>query len=325
MTHRALVLGKFLPYHAGHAHLIRTARAHSDQLTVLACSLESDPIPGLLRYHWLRDAHPDCRVVHVAEQVPQSPEESADFWPIWRDLIARHAGKVDLVFTSEAYGDELARQLHASQIPVDPHRTTVPISGTEIRADPMATWDFIPRQARGYFAKRIAIVGPESSGKTTLATRLAAHFQTALAEEYGRDYCLTRLADRLQLHDFEAIAWAQATLEDARAHDANRVLICDTELHTTATWSDMIAGARPPWLTDAARARKYDLFLLLDDAQPWIQDGTRVLGSRRAEHLARIRAELRAGNRTVVELTSSHEDRFAMAVGAIEALASSVR
>jgi NadR type nicotinamide-nucleotide adenylyltransferase len=317
---RALVLGKFLPYHAGHAHLIRSARAGCSELTVLVCSIRREPIPGVLRYQWVRDAHPDCRVLHVAEEIPQSPDESPDFWPIWTSLIRRHAGAVDLVFTSEAYGDELARRVNAHHVCVDRPRAAHPVSGTMIRADPMATWDFIPRQARAYFAKRIAVVGPESSGKTTLAERLAAHFATALVPEYGREYCLARPAESLQLHDFEAIAWAQATLEDQRAHDANRVLVCDTELHTTATWSDMIAGVRPPWLTRAARERPYDLFLLLDDTTPWIQDGTRVLGDRRHEHLERLRAELRATNRNAVELTGSHEERFEHAVRAIHAL-----
>jgi len=68
---RGLVLGKFLPYHAGHPHLIRTARAQCDELTVLVCSVRREPIPGALRFRWVRDAHPDCRVVHVAEEVPR--------------------------------------------------------------------------------------------------------------------------------------------------------------------------------------------------------------------------------------------------------------
>src|SRR5215207_783182 len=110
---RGLVLGKFLPYHAGHAHLIRAARAEVEELVVLVCSLPGDPIPGALRYAWVRECHPDCRVVHVAEEVPQAPEDDERFWPIWTELIARRAGPIDVVFTSEDYGDELARRLGA--------------------------------------------------------------------------------------------------------------------------------------------------------------------------------------------------------------------
>src|SRR5688500_10481303 len=152
---RGLVLGKFLPYHAGHAHLIRTARAAVDELVVLVCSIEREPIPGALRYGWVRDSHPDCRVVHVAEEVPQAPGDDASFWPIWIDLIARRAGAIDVVFTSEDYGDELARRIGARHLSVDPSRLTFPVSGTAVRADPIRHWELIPTAVRPYFVRRV--------------------------------------------------------------------------------------------------------------------------------------------------------------------------
>jgi HTH-type transcriptional regulator, transcriptional repressor of NAD biosynthesis genes len=307
---RGLVLGKFLPYHAGHAHLVRSARAEVDELVVLVCSIAREPIPGAQRYRWVRDAHPDCRVVHVAEEVPQAPEDHAEFWPIWTDLIARYAGPVDTVFTSEGYGDELARRVGARHVCVDRSRRTVPVSGTAIRADPMRHWEFIPPVVRPHFVRRVALLGTESTGKTTLAEYLARRFDTVMVPEYGRPYCDTRPALTLALPDFEAIAWGQATWEDDAACCANRVLICDTELHTTATWSDLVVGARPSWLTAAARARRYELVLLLHHAEtPWVDDGTRVLSGRREEHTRLLRAELDAAGRTYHELGGSFADR----------------
>jgi nicotinamide riboside kinase len=88
------------------------------------------------------------------------------------------------------------------------------------------------------------------------------------------------------------------------------VLICDTDLHTTATWSDLVIGTRPWWLTDAARARRYDLVLLLDHhGTPWVDDGTRVLSGRREEHMRLLRAELDAAGRTYHEIGGSFADR----------------
>jgi len=139
---------------------------------------------------------------------------------------------------------------------VNPARVTVPISGSAVRADPIASWEYIPRPVRPDFVRRVALLGPESMGKTTLAQRLARHFSTTWVPQYGRPYCDERPALTLEPVDFEAIAWGQATREDERALDANGVLFCDTELHTTATWSDMIVGTRPAWLTAAARARE---------------------------------------------------------------------
>jgi NadR type nicotinamide-nucleotide adenylyltransferase len=323
---RGLVLGKFLPYHAGHAHLIRVARAAVDELVVLVCSTRRDAIPGATRFGWVRDANPDCRVVHVTDDVPQAPEDDPDFWPIWTELIERHAGCVDTVFTSEAYGDELGRRIGARHVCVDRNRLTAPVSGTAIRNDPIRNWDFIPRAVRPYFTLRVALLGTESTGKTTLSGSLAKRFATVMVAEYGRPYCETRPALSLQRHDFEAIAWGQATWEDEGALDSNRVLICDTDLHTTATWSDLVIGSRPEWLTAAARARHYDLILLLDhENTPWVDDGMRVLSGRRAEHTRRLRDELDAAGKSWVMIGGDFENRYREAERLVSALLQGAR
>ena len=323
LERRGLVLGKFLPYHAGHAHLIRSAYAQVDQLTVLVCSIPGEPISGELRHRWVSAAHPECRVIHVAEDVPQAPSDDPRFWPIWVDLIRRYAGAVDIVFTSEDYGDELARHLGARHVSVDRNRENFAVSGTAVRRDPLAHWKFLTPAVRAYYALRIAILGAESTGKTTLAGRLATRFQTVWVPEFGRDYCLARQALELTHRDFEAIARGQIALEEDHARHANRILICDTELHTTAVWSDLVTGSRPPWLPAAADSRKYDLFLLLADDVPWEDDGTRVLRDRRAEHTGRLRAELERARRQYQLLEGSFDTREAEAVRLIEALVSS--
>ena len=314
------MLGKFLPYHAGHAYLIRSARAHVDELVVLVCSIAREPIPGTLRHRWVADAHPDCRVLHVDEEVPQTPEEDPRFWPIWTDVIERHAGKVDVVFTSESYGPELARHIGATHVSVDPARIAVPVSGTAIRDDPFANWDYIPASVRPHYLRRVVIDGAESTGKTLLAQALARAFDTVWVPEYGREYCETRDPLTLDAADFDAIGRGQLALEDELELHANRVLICDTDLHTTCTWSDMIIGSRPQWLREAARARRYDLAILLDADVPWVDDGTRVLADRRAEHTERLRAELESAGQPYMMLRGTYEQRFAAAKAAIETL-----
>lgn len=320
---RGLVLGKFLPYHEGHAHLIRTARASVDELTVLVCSIAREPIAGGLRFQWVRTSHPDCRVVHVSEELPQDPSEHADFWTIWTDVVARYAGRVDVVFTSEDYGDELARRLGARHVCVDRGRHAVPVSGTAIRNAPLRHWEYVPRAVRPHLALRVAIVGTESTGKTTLAERLAKRFGTVWVPEYGREYCQDRDARQLAEADFEAIAWGQAMAEDEYATRCNGMLICDTELHTTCTWSQLIVGRCPAWIRAAATARRYDQFILLGQDSPWVNDGTRVLELRRAEHTRLLESELRAAGRTWTTLHGTFADREAAAIRLVEALAES--
>jgi len=289
-------------------------------LTVLVCSIQRETIDGAIRYAWVRSSHPDCHVVHVAEEVPQAPDEDPRFWPIWVDLIRRYAGEVDVVFTSESYGDELAARLGAAHVCVDQARTKVPVSGTAIRSDPMANWEFIPPLVRPWFVRRVAILGAESTGKTTLAERLAGVFETAWVPEYGREYCEGMDARDLVLADFDAIGRGQIKVEEEAASKANRVLICDTELLTTCTWSDMIVGARPGWLDAQARRQRYHLVLLLGDDVPWINDGTRVLGERRTEHTRRLRAALEEARQPYVELRGSFEDRLQDAIARVQAL-----
>ena len=120
--------------------------------------------------------------------------------------------------------------------------------------------------------------------------------------------------------DLEAIAWGQATWEDEAAVSANRILLCDTELHTTATWSDITIGYRPEWMTEAARARRYDLMILLDADVPWVGDGTRVLQDRRVEHTRRIREELDSAGRDYVTLSGSFDERASAARRLVGAL-----
>jgi NadR type nicotinamide-nucleotide adenylyltransferase len=168
--------------------------------------------------------------------------------------------------------------------------------------------------------RRVALVGTESVGKTTLARRLAEVFDTVWVPEYGRLYCEDRDALSLGLADMDAIAWGQATWEDEAAARANRVLICDTELHTTCVWSDVVVGRRSALLDAAARARRYDLILLLDHDVPWVKDDVRVLDRRRAEFTARLRAELEAARRPYVVIRGDHAERERAAIDAVAAL-----
>lgn len=73
-----------------------------------------------------------------------------------------------------------------SHVDVDIPRKLVPVSGTKIREKPLTNWNFISEAAKLFFVKKIALMGPESSGKTTLAAKLARKFDTAWVHEYGR-------------------------------------------------------------------------------------------------------------------------------------------
>ena len=314
-----LILGKFLPPHRGHQLLIETALAQCDCLTVLVCSLVNEPIPGILRYEWLREMYPPARVVQVTDENPQYPHEHPDFWQIWTDTIRCNIDlPVEAVFTSEDYGDELARQLGTRHVLVDLDRARFPVSGTAIRANPLANWAFIPETVRPYFVKRVAIVGPESTGKTTLAQRLAEHFQTAWTPEYGREYVDTHPLNELTLTDLEAIAHGHRDNEERDARRAHKLLFCDTDLLTTTVWSNHLFAECPAWIEEAARAAHYDLTLLLTPEVAWVKDEQRVgAGFSRAFYQKLSRKLMSYGREVLVISGSDYAAREAASVTAI--------
>src|SRR5262249_49670455 len=145
------------------------------------------------RFGWMKELYPDINIVHVTDENPSEPHEHPRFWEIWIESIRRVLPTgPEAVFTSEKYGDELARRLGARHVMVDLDRARVPVSASQIRNDPFAYWQYIPPCARPYYVKRIAIVGAESTGKTTLAGQLARHYQTVWAPEYAREYLDTK-------------------------------------------------------------------------------------------------------------------------------------
>ncbi len=305
MTTRGLVLGKFLPPHAGHVHLCEVAARMCDELVVAVGWLAREPIAARLRVAWMRELMPQARVVAIpdldaapTEELPQLPKDDPAFWPKWTAALSV-AGPYDRVFTSDGYGEQLARELGATWIPVDPQRATFPISGTAVRADPQAAWPFLPRCVRAYYARRISVFGPESTGKTTLADRLAHRLDTLCVPEFARSYLEAHRGD-LARAALDVIAAGQAALEDALARDATRTLVCDTDPLLTVVWAETLFGPAPA-LRAAAVARHYDLTLLCDVDLPWVADPVRNLPGDRAAFFARCEAELRAAGRRYVD------------------------
>jgi HTH-type transcriptional regulator, transcriptional repressor of NAD biosynthesis genes len=288
-TGHGLILGKFMPPHAGHQHLVHFAQNFVERLTLLVCSLPREPIPGALRYEWMRELFPWAHIVHIDHELPQEPGEHPRFWELWRQAVLDAAPEpIDFVFASEDYGRRLAAEVGATFIPVDLNRELVPISGTAVRDAPLKNWHYLPECVRPYYVKRVCIFGPESTGKSTLARDLAVHFDTVYVSEFARGL-LDRKQGVCESSDIPLIARGQAAGEDAMARRANKILFCDTDLLTTTVWSEFLFGSCPADICHAALGRRYDLYLLLDVDVPWVDDRQRYLPYSRREFFDRCR------------------------------------
>jgi HTH-type transcriptional regulator, transcriptional repressor of NAD biosynthesis genes len=317
---RGMVLGKFLPPHAGHVYLIEAARRLCNDLTVVVGSLAREPIPGELRVAWMKELFPSVRIVHLRDENPQDPSEHPEFWSIWRESLLRVLpARPEVVVSSEAYGRRLAEVLGARSIVVDPERVAVPINGTAIRHDPFGNWRYLPRPVRAHFVKRVSVFGPESTGKSTLARRLAAHFGTHWVPEYARAH-LEAHGGKIEAADIDVIARGQLACEDALALDAERVLFCDTDVLLTQVWSETLFGSTPAWVSEAARTRRYHLTLLCDVDVPFVTDSVRYLPNARREFHDLCVAKLVERDRSFVRIYGDWDARFSTAVEAVNAL-----
>lgn len=279
MPRRGFLLGKFMPLHQGHVFLCDVASRLVDELTVLVCTRDCEPIDGDLRAEWVRrSVRPNVRVVHMHRDVPQEPGDDPDFWDIWAALVKEHhPAPIDIVFGSEDYVIKLAEVVGASPFIVDRERRQVPVSATAIRNDPVAQWAHIPPVVRPYYQRRICLLGPESVGKTTLAEALGRHFQTLVVPEYGRDHdALYRKGMGWGPADFVAIARGHAALRTEISMRAGPICIEDTDLIQTMAWADYLLGGIPEQLVAQMSGwAPADHYLLLAPDVPWIDDGTR--------------------------------------------------
>ena len=148
----ALILGKFMPVHNGHVYLIEMAEAKAEQLTIILFSEPTDPLPGALRLTWLKTLFPKSNLIHYQKPLPRDKTGYAH-WDIWLDAVKAclQDTDIDAVFSSEDYGERLARDLEAIHILVDKSRTTVPISATQIREKPLDFLEHLPELVQSHF------------------------------------------------------------------------------------------------------------------------------------------------------------------------------
>ena len=318
----ALVLGKFLPPHAGHAYLAERARELADEVVVLLLANPAEPIPVGLRHRWLEEMLPWATVRSGTADHPVDYEDPA-VYDLWAATIREVTGRdsFDLLLTSEpAYGDMTAERIGARHVLVDPARSAVPVSASMVRADPYACWAHLSPAVRAHYARRVCVVGAECTGKTTLAGALAARYGTVWVPEYGREYSVPKDArgEAWSTGEFVHIARRQQELEDLAAREANRLLFCDTDAMSTGIWHELYLGSRAPEVEAIGRARRYDLTLLAGAEIPWVQDGDRNSDAARQWMQRRFEEELAGRPEPVVEVRGPLGVRLAAAVDAIE-------
>jgi NadR type nicotinamide-nucleotide adenylyltransferase len=183
-------------------------------------------------------------------------------------------------------------------------------------------------QLREVGMKKIVIIGPESTGKSTLATQLADRYKSTWVPEYAREYLLAH-GTNYSFEDLLVVAKGQLALEDdycakVLANKAGQpaFLFLDTDMYVMKVWCEFVFQKCHNWILDQVVKRQYDLYLLCNTDLPWIKDELREypdLVSR--QKLYHMYKDIMV-NQDVpwVDISGSYEERFAAALKAVNTI-----
>lgn len=314
---KGVVIGDFTPLINAAVHMIEFARNYVDELTIVVDEHKADKVSADVRVKWLSEMFPGVSVKRVKSAVWHKSDDS-DFSPSLvagvRRLVPKTGG---YIFSLEPRGKLIAAKLGATFIPVDPALAGFNPSEKEVRKDPLKHWEELPRCVRPHYVRRVCVFGPESTGKSTLALKLAKAFKTVAVPEYAKTYIATNGKD-IDTDDMLRIARGQCASEDAWAREANRVLFCDSDLITSSMWSGRLVGSVPLWLREEANRRHYDLYLLTDIDVPWVDDVHRYIPKEGQTFLDRCILELEGRARLFTKINGGWDERFDKAEAAVK-------
>jgi NadR type nicotinamide-nucleotide adenylyltransferase len=164
---------------------------------------------------------------------------------------------------------------------------------------------------------KIAVVGPESTGKSTTSAYLAKHYNTVWVPEFARNYCAA-LTEPPTWQDEINMFNGQLALEKEILPQANKLLICDTTFITVKIWSDHTFGESPKVVLEELPKHPYDLYLLLNIDLPWEEDPLRDFPHMREHFMAVWYKELQLLNANYKLVSGTGPERYDNAITAID-------
>lgn len=164
---------------------------------------------------------------------------------------------------------------------------------------------------------RIALIGPESTAKSTLAESLAKHYNTMWVQEYSREY-LASIDRKYTLDDIVIIAKEQLKREQKISTVANKFIFADTELLLSKVWCEDVFKTCPDWISENIISYKYDFYLLTNPDIPWEEDVVRENPHRRTFFFDWYERELKAINANYTVIKGQGKERLQNCIEAIE-------
>lgn len=177
--------------------------------------------------------------------------------------------------------------------------------------------------------KKVVVIGPESTGKSTLCAKLSAHFKTGWVQEYAREYLIAN-GTQYTFENLLEVANGQINMEElaiekmipVEGNALPRVLFIDTDMYVMKVWCEFVFDQCHHWILNKIVERKYDLYLLCNVDTPWIKDDLReypdlVTREKLYHHYKDIMI-----NQQVpwIDISGNYEERLEKAIAAVNAL-----
>jgi len=168
--------------------------------------------------------------------------------------------------------------------------------------------------------KKIVVIGPESTGKSTLCEKLADHYNTEWVREYAREYLLT-YGTNYSYENLLDIAKGQIALEEnTKQQTLNTKLFIDTDMYVMKVWCEFVFNNCHRWILDQIAERKYDLYLLCNVDLPWVKDELREypdLESRKK--LYHLYKDIMVNQQVPwIDISGNYEERLQKAISAVD-------
>lgn len=295
-----IIFGKFYPLHIGHIYFIQRAYGKVNKLHIV---MGYDDVRDFLlfknsamskqptikdRLRWLLQTFKYQKNIFIHLFNEKNIKTYPNGWNEWskkiKNFMFENKIHPNIIFTNEKKDiKSYLIYLKIKTILIDPKRSFINISGSQIRHDPFFYWSYIPIEVKPFFVRTVTIIGGESSGKSILVNKLANVFNTTSAWEFGRQYIFSHLGKNekaLQYSDYYKIALGQAKYIDFAIKHANKVTFIDTDFITTQAFCKQYEGSEHPFVQALINAYRFDLVILLENNTPWIADGLRSLGKK---------------------------------------------